>query len=174
MMPDQWLRGEVAVVGLARSGEAVVRLLRAHKARVYASDAADSPALQHNAEALRAVGAAVDVGRHDLERIAGASCVIVSPGVPSDAVAVTAARSRGVPVVSEVAVALSFLPALRYIGVTGTNGKSTVTAVVAHLLKGLGVTAPSQITRPVAVKAKSIGAAGAVKRPSPPVRSPRS
>jgi UDP-N-acetylmuramoylalanine--D-glutamate ligase len=143
MKPELWRHGEVAVVGLGRSGEAVARLLRAHKARVYASDAGDSPGLYTTAEALRAVGADAEVGRHDLERVARASCVVVSPGVPLDAEVVTIARKRGVPVVSEVEVALSFLPDLRYIAVTGTNGKSTVTAIVAHLLKGLGVTAES-------------------------------
>ncbi len=141
MTSEPWLRGEVAVIGIGRSGEAVARLLRSRHARVYASDAGDSTELQTNAEALRGVGVAVDVGRHDLERIARAACVVVSPGVPPDAEPIVAARERNVPVVSEVEVALWFLPALRYIAVTGTNGKSTVTAIVAHLLKGLGVAA---------------------------------
>lgn len=141
MMPESWLSGEVAIVGIGRSGEAVARLLRSRDLRVYASDAGTSAELQENADALRGAGASVDVGRHDLDRIARASCVVVSPGVPPDAAPVTTARERNVPVVSEVEVALSFLPALRYIGITGTNGKSTVTAIVAHLLKGLGVRA---------------------------------
>lgn len=141
MMPDQWLSGEVAVVGLGRSGEAIARLLRSRHARVYASDSGNSQELQQNADALRAIGVSVDLGSHDVERIARSSCVVVSPGVPPAAEPVAIARDRGTPVVSEVEAALAFLPQLRYIGVTGTNGKSTVTAIAAHLLRGLGVQA---------------------------------
>ncbi|MFN8572842.1 MAG: UDP-N-acetylmuramoyl-L-alanine--D-glutamate ligase [Gemmatimonadaceae bacterium] len=141
MTHDRWLQGEHAVIGLGRSGEAVSRLLRSHHARVYASDAGSSPALMRVAESLRAVGAQVDVGHHDLARVAAASTVIVSPGVPPDAEVLQRARAAGVPIVSEIEVALSFMPGLRYIAVTGTNGKSTVTALVAHLLRALGMPA---------------------------------
>ncbi|MEP7346463.1 MAG: UDP-N-acetylmuramoyl-L-alanine--D-glutamate ligase [Gemmatimonadaceae bacterium] len=139
MTPAEWLSGEVAIIGIGRSGEAAARLLRSRDARVYASDAGDSPELQRTAEELREVGVSVDVGRHDPERIARASCLVLSPGVPPDAAPVVTAREHKVPVVSEVELALKFLPDLRYIAVTGTNGKSTVTALVAHLLNGLGI-----------------------------------
>lgn len=133
--------GEVAVIGLGRSGEAVVRLLRAHHARVYASDTSETPTLRATAEALRGIGAHVDLGRHDDSRIAAAGLVVASPGVPPDASPLRDARQRGVTVVSEVEVALRLLPTLRYVAITGTNGKSTVTALVAHLLRAIGVRA---------------------------------
>jgi UDP-N-acetylmuramoylalanine--D-glutamate ligase len=140
-LPPHWLRGEIAMIGLARSGRAAGTLLAVRGARVYASDSASSPSVRDAGEALRAVGAVVDVGRHDLERIARASLVVTSPGVPPDAAALAAAHAVGVPVVSEVEVALRFLPALRYIAVTGTNGKTTTTALIAHLLRALGLRA---------------------------------
>jgi UDP-N-acetylmuramoylalanine--D-glutamate ligase len=132
-------RGEVAVVGLGRSGRSVSELLRRAGARVYASDAAEAD--PEILETLGALGVEARGGGHDLERIASASVVVASPGVPPDAPPLVRAREREVPVVSEVEVALAFLAATRYVAVTGTNGKSTVTAMVAHLLRALGLNA---------------------------------
>ena len=139
MIPEQLLRGEVAVVGLGRSGRSVSRLLRGVGARVYASDSAEAdPA---TVETLAAIGVDARDGGHDLDRIASAALVVTSPGVPPGAAALARARARGVRIVSEVEVALMFLPGVKYIAVTGTNGKSTVTALAAHLLRALGLDA---------------------------------
>jgi len=136
-----WRAGETAVIGLGRSGAAASLLLSRLGAHVYASDASDAPAILASAEQARATGAAVDTGGHDLARIAAARVVVVSPGVPPDAPPVVAARAAGAEVLSEVDLALSVAPDIRYIAVTGTNGKSTVTALVAHLLSALGADA---------------------------------
>lgn len=130
--------GEFAVIGLGRSGTAVSRLLRAAGLTVYASDASSSETARTAAGLLEAEGVSVQVGGHDLARIAGASVVVVSPGVPPDAPPLVAARMAGVPVVSEVEIALRLQPALRIIATTGTNGKTTTTALVGHLLRALG------------------------------------
>ena len=71
--------GETAVIGLGRSGIAATRLLRSRGVAVYASDAGTSEAVKRAAADLAAIGAIVDVGRHDLARIANASEVILSP-----------------------------------------------------------------------------------------------
>ena len=134
--------GEVAVIGVGRSGAAAARLLRAAGIAVYASDNGRGPRLDALADALRADGVDVQVGGHDLARIARARRVVVSPGVPPDVPPLRAAREAGVAVVSEVELALHALSdATRYIGITGTNGKTTVTAMVAQLLQALGVDA---------------------------------
>lgn len=138
MTPESWRHGEIAVIGLGRSGEAASRLLRAHHARVYASDSETTPHVEEVAHALRTIGAEVSVGSHDLARITRASLVVVSPGVPPSAPPVVAALDARVPVVSEIEVALAAIPSARVIAVTGTNGKSTTTSIVGHLLKGLG------------------------------------
>jgi UDP-N-acetylmuramoylalanine--D-glutamate ligase len=130
--------GEVAVIGLARSGRAVARLLRRRGAAVYASDAGDAAALEPVGAELRAAGAAVDLGRHDMARLARAALVVASPGVPPDAPPLAAARAAGVPVVSEIETALWFLPGQRYVAITGTNGKTTTTALVARLFEAVG------------------------------------
>ncbi|MBX6333539.1 MAG: UDP-N-acetylmuramoyl-L-alanine--D-glutamate ligase [Gemmatimonadaceae bacterium] len=80
-----------------------------------------------------------EAGRHDLDRIARAALVVASPGVPPDAAPLARARGARVPIVSEIEIGLRFLPATtRYIAVTGTNGKTTTTALVGHLLRALG------------------------------------
>jgi UDP-N-acetylmuramoylalanine--D-glutamate ligase len=139
MKPDAWRRGEVAVLGLGRSGDAVSRLLRSHHASVYASDSARSPAVQQVAESLRTAGVDAHAGGHDLARVARAGLVVTSPGIAPDSPPLVAARSSGVPVVSEVEIALATMPGSRIVAVTGTNGKTTVTAIIGHLLRSLGL-----------------------------------
>jgi UDP-N-acetylmuramoylalanine--D-glutamate ligase len=133
--------GEIAVLGLARSGRAAAMLLKKHGFDVYASDVVSSPDTGRCAEELRAQGIVVDVGRHDLERLGRATLVVASPGVPPSAKPLAFAREKGVRIASEVEVALHFLQGPRIIAVTGTNGKTTTTALIAHLLRGLDLEA---------------------------------
>jgi UDP-N-acetylmuramoylalanine--D-glutamate ligase len=140
-LPEKWRGGEVAVIGLGKSGVAASRLLRREGVRVYASDSASSDGVREGAKALRADGADADIGSHDLERIARASLVVASPGVPPDAPPLKRAREARVPVVSEIEIALRALPEAKVIAVTGTNGKTTTTALVGHLLRAIGLDA---------------------------------
>ena len=137
-LPATWLRGEIAVVGLARSGRSVAQLLARAGAEVYASDAASSAGLEATVKELQLDGVRTDLGTHDLDRIARSSLVVASPGVPPDAPPFAAARAAGVDIVSEVEIGLRFLPRLSYIAITGTNGKTTTTALTGHLLNAIG------------------------------------
>ncbi len=137
-LPARWLRGEIAVVGLARSGRAAAQLLTRAGAEVYASDSGASQSLANTAGALNSEGVSTDVGRHDLDRIARSSLVVASPGVPPDAPPFVAAREAGVDIVGEVEIGLRFLPRLSYIAITGSNGKTTTTALTGQLLTALG------------------------------------
>ena len=130
--------GEVAVIGLGRSGAAATRLLRRAETPVYASDAGSSAGLQAVAEELRALGAAVQLGGHDTARVARAALCVVSPGVPPDAPPLLAARRAEVPIRAEAELGLQAMPEVGVIAVTGTNGKSTTTALVGHLLGHAG------------------------------------
>ena len=153
MIPDAWRRGTVAVVGLGKSGVAATRLLAREGVRVYASDASSHPYGEDALAALRALpGVEVDVGVHDLAKIRAAAGVVVSPGVPPDAPPLVAAREAGVPVVSEIDLGFRALGGARCIAITGTNGKTTTTALVAHLLQAAGVPAETagNIGRPLA------------------------
>jgi UDP-N-acetylmuramoylalanine--D-glutamate ligase len=133
--------GEVAIVGLARSGRSVARLLAAHGASVYASDAGTSDAQTAGGAELSQQKVAVEIGRHDFDRIRKAVAVIASPGVPPDAKPLAAAREAGVPIVSEIEAALWFLDGQRYVAITGTNGKTTTTSLTFRLFEALGHTA---------------------------------
>ena len=135
----EWTRGEIAVVGLARSGRAAAQLLARAGCRVYASDVGRSAELEDTAAVLERDGISVQLGAHDLERLARASLVVASPGVPPDAPPFAAARRGGVDIVSEIEIGLRFLPDLAYIAITGTNGKTTTTSIAGHLLKALGL-----------------------------------
>ena len=156
MIPEAWRgRGVVAVIGLGKSGVAATRLLAREGVRVYASDASDHPYGGDALRTLRALsGVTLDVGRHDLAQIRGAAAVIVSPGVPPDAPPLAAAREARVPILSEIDLGFRALSGsgTRCIAITGTNGKTTTTALVAHLLRqaGLHAEAAGNIGRPLA------------------------
>ncbi len=140
-LPEKWRSGEIAIIGLGKSGVAAAKLLRREGLRVYASDAGSSEGVREGAKGLRAEGADADVGSHDLERISRASLVVASPGVPPEATPLGRAREAHVPVVSEIEIALRALPEAKVIAVTGTNGKTTTTALVGHLLRAIGLDA---------------------------------
>jgi UDP-N-acetylmuramoylalanine--D-glutamate ligase len=110
------------VVGLARSGTAVARVLREH-GEVVAVDSG-TPDVSPDIEAHLGVDG-VDL----LERVA---CVVKSPGVPNEAPVVLAARERGIPVLGELEVAWRLLPN-RLVAVTGTNGKTTTTELLGAI-----------------------------------------
>ncbi|HET7791085.1 MAG TPA: UDP-N-acetylmuramoyl-L-alanine--D-glutamate ligase [Gemmatimonadales bacterium] len=153
MIPDAWRRGVVAVLGLGKSGVAATRLLARAGVRVYASDASSQPYAGPEVAALRALaGVDVQVGAHDLARVRAASGVVVSPGIPPEAAPLAAAREAGVPIVSELDLGFRELRGPRVIAVTGTNGKTTTTALIAHLLRtgGLRAEAAGNIGRPLA------------------------
>ncbi len=130
--------GEVAVLGLGASGVAAARLLKHVGFGVYASDRSVSDTSRAAQQTLQSLGVVTDIGAHDLARITSCAFVVVSPGIPPEAPPVAAARVAGVPVVSEVEVGLRLMPGLRTIAVTGTNGKTTTTALIGHLLRALG------------------------------------
>jgi UDP-N-acetylmuramoylalanine--D-glutamate ligase len=138
---DGWLRTgrEVAVVGLGKSGVAATLLLRDHRVPVYASDTGTGETYERWAETLRQAGAQVQIGGHDLERIARTAAVIVAPGVPPEAPALEAARRAGLQIYAETDLGFLALGATKCIGITGTNGKTTTTSLTAHLLVAGGL-----------------------------------
>jgi UDP-N-acetylmuramoylalanine--D-glutamate ligase len=158
LIPSSWRRGAgaVAVIGLGKSGVAATQLLAREGMRVYASDASDHPYAGDAVAALtRLPGVEVEVGRHDLAKIRQAVGVVVSPGVPPDAPPLAAARHAGVEIVSELDFGFRGLAAAgkgtRCIAITGTNGKTTTTALIAHLLSAAGLrsTTAGNIGRPM-------------------------
>ncbi len=136
-MLDAWRAPgrEVAVIGLGKSGLAAGLLLSERGVRVYASDSGTSERHQQWADALRAAGATVELGGHDLEKIRSATAAVVAPGVPPGVPPLEAARDAGVPVYAEADLGLTELPDTRYVAITGTNGKTTTTSLVGLILQ---------------------------------------
>ncbi|MEU7982251.1 UDP-N-acetylmuramate--L-alanine ligase [Micromonospora sp. NPDC049081] len=120
----------VGIGGSAMSG--LARLLAALGHEVSGSDVNDST----NLAGLRSVGVRVHVG-HDAGHIAGASCVVYTT-VARNAPEIDAARAAGIPVVHRAQVLDALAANRRLIAVSGSHGKSTTTAIVAHLLRTLG------------------------------------
>lgn len=129
-----------AVLGLARSGQAVSRLLLERGYRVYASDSRVSPDLERSAAEVEALGGRVELGRHDLDRIGEARFVVASPGISPHTSPLSGDSLKGMPVYSELEVAYWFCPG-PIVAVTGTNGKTTTVSLLAHLAKVGGLEA---------------------------------
>jgi UDP-N-acetylmuramoylalanine--D-glutamate ligase len=127
----------VSVVGLGASGLAAARLALKRGDRVYVSDTRSDAQARASQDQLRALGADVELGGHDVARIAASSLVVVSPGIPPDAALLRALKGRGVGWISEPEFAFRFLEG-PLIAVTGTNGKTTTSALTAHLLEAAG------------------------------------
>jgi UDP-N-acetylmuramoylalanine--D-glutamate ligase len=124
----------VTVVGLGRSGLAACRLLASAGATVTASDRTHAEALAVDLDSLRALGVRVEAGGHRPETILEADVLVVSPGVDVRIPLLARARALGIPIWSEVEVAYRSCRA-RFLGITGSNGKSTTTTLVGLMLQ---------------------------------------
>jgi len=135
IVSDAFAGKKYAVLGLARSGMAAVETLLASGAQVIAWDNREEPrqALEGRVELADPVSA-------DLKDCAG---IVVSPGVPLNTHPISEAADRaGVPIIGDIelfSLARRSLPAHRVVGITGTNGKSTTTSLVHHLLKSAAI-----------------------------------
>lgn len=124
------------VIGLARTGIGVARLLARRGARVAGLDLKPRHQLPPGIAEIERAGVRVILGPHPVEELRGADCIVISPGVP-DLPEVAEAEAAGVRVVSEVEVALWWLRA-PVAAVTGTNGKSTVTTLIGEMVRRAG------------------------------------
>lgn len=135
------------VLGLGRSGLGAARLLHHLGHQVLVLESSSTEAIRQRADDLEAQGIEVRLGAalelasiEALER--SIERVIVSPGIRWDQPTLVALRQRGVAVAGELAAAWEALPGTPWIGITGTNGKTTVTHLVNHLLSCAGLDAP--------------------------------
>lgn len=123
----------VVVVGLGKSGLAAAELALAGGARVVINDKKSRTELTELADRAASLGIELALGDHPDAVFARADLVVLSPGVPTLA-PVERARARGVEVVGEVELAAPHLHGT-VVGITGTNGKSTVTTLVGEMMK---------------------------------------
>lgn len=140
-MKGMELKGRnILVVGMERSGVASVELLLQQGAYVIAADQKPFAELGEHAQALRERG--VSFRQQQEAGFEEFDAVVLSPGVPADAPEVERARRRGVAVLGDVELASWFLKG-PVIGITGSNGKTTTTAMTGHILKCCGI--PAQV-----------------------------
>src|ERR1041384_817779 len=128
---------KVLVVGIARSGIAAARLLASRGAMVIANDARTESELRDAANELRELGVMLSLGGHPQSVFENADLVVLSPGVPADLAPLESARRAGIEIISEPELAGRFLLG-RIIGVTGSNGKTTVTTLIGELMRAAG------------------------------------
>ena len=127
----------VLVVGAARSGVAAARVLKGMGARVTLNDAKPEASLP-GVGTLRAEGIRVLAGGHPRHLFRETDLIVVSPGVPLSLPPLAEALAHGVPVMGELELAYRIARA-PFLAVTGTNGKSTTTALVGEILREAGV-----------------------------------
>ncbi len=135
MKPVIELAGKkVLVVGLARTGIATALFCAQRGARVTATEERPESELAEAAAKLRAAGVALELGGHRADTFVQQDLIVPSPGVPPTMPALAAARAIGVPVWSEIELAWRFLRG-RLICITGSNGKTTTTSLIGHILE---------------------------------------
>lgn len=132
------VRGKrVLVVGLARTGRAAVDCLHRRGARVTVTDSRPPWALQPDVRELLAHRIGLELGLHRAETFQRQDLIVISPGVLPDLPELEVARQRNIPIIPEVEAASWFLEA-ELVGVTGSNGKTTTTALLGRMLETSG------------------------------------
>ncbi|MFY9743379.1 MAG: UDP-N-acetylmuramoyl-L-alanine--D-glutamate ligase [Candidatus Sulfotelmatobacter sp.] len=128
----------VLVVGLGKSGVASALFLKAHGARVTASDTKSGDELRNEIPVLLDHGITVETGGHGERTFREQDLIVVSPGVPVDAPLLQQARSLGEVVIGEIELAAQFLPG-PIVAITGSNGKTTTTTLTGEILTSAGL-----------------------------------
>lgn len=138
--PEYYKDKKITIVGFARSGLACANLLFSLGADVRVTDNKDNELLRANLLKLKSKAIKVELGAHSQEFIKDRDLLIVSPGVPNDALPIYWAKQFGVPAISEIELAWSLCPAT-IIAITGSNGKTTVTTLIGRVLEAAGLKA---------------------------------
>ena len=127
----------VLVLGLAKSGTAAAKVLLQNNIKVRVNDyntTEDSDIV----EELKGQGAEVIVGSHPISILENIDVVVKNPGIPYDNIIVSEAVNRNIPIITEVELASLLATDHDIIGITGSNGKTTTTTLVAEMLKHSG------------------------------------
>jgi UDP-N-acetylmuramoylalanine--D-glutamate ligase len=127
----------VLAIGLARTGVATALFCAKHNAIVTATDSRPENELGDAPAKLREAGVKLELGGHVEKTYLAQDLIVPSPGVPADDPLLMNARSKGITIWSEIELAYRFLEG-EMIGITGSNGKTTTTILVHHILKMAG------------------------------------
>ncbi|MDP3830308.1 MAG: Mur ligase family protein, partial [Ignavibacteriaceae bacterium] len=124
---------QVTVLGAARSGIAAAKLLKQLNAVPFVSDISNEEKLIDAANLLQKEGIKYEFGKHS-DKVYDSEMVIISPGVPTNSEIVKQIKAKNIRIVSELEFASSVCKAT-LIAITGTNGKTTTTSLMSHVLK---------------------------------------
>jgi len=127
----------VLAIGLARTGVATALFCAKHNAIVTATDARPESELGDAPAKLREAGVTLELGGHIEKTYLEQDLIVPSPGVPADDPLLLKARSKGITIWSEIELAYRFMEG-ELIGITGSNGKTTTTTLVHHILIAAG------------------------------------
>ncbi|MEZ2241072.1 UDP-N-acetylmuramoyl-L-alanine--D-glutamate ligase [Microcoleus sp.] len=129
------------IIGLGKSGIAAARLLKREGWEVTLSDRSSSPNLLTQQQELATEGIKVELGK-SFQPDESIQLIVVSPGVPWDIPALIQARKLGIETIGEMELAWRYLKS-PWVGITGTNGKTTTTALIAAIFAEAGLYAPA-------------------------------
>ncbi len=133
-----WQGKNVTVFGLGMSGLAIAKKLSSLGSHVFVTDSnAEDKLDQTILKELKLMNVDVELGGHSAKSIEKAELIVLSPGVPSTIKILNDARQKNIPVISEIELAYRFFTK-PIIAITGTNGKTTTTALIGELFKAAG------------------------------------
>ena len=125
---------KVLVVGFGISGVAAARYLCDQGAKVTVTDSQDKTQLTSSVDACAQLPIEYDLGRHQSKTFLQSEYIVVSPGVPLNIKPLEEAKESKIPIISEIELALEDIHA-PLIAITGTNGKTTTTALIGEMFK---------------------------------------
>ncbi len=127
----------IGIIGYSRTGKAVAEFVQKRGGKVKVSELSDSRELEKE---LIEKGYEYEIGKNSFEFLKDCDLIVISPGVPSKSSFVLELEEKGKDIISEIEFASYFIKS-KIIGITGSNGKSTVTSMIYHILKESGVDA---------------------------------
>ncbi len=125
---------KILVLGLSKSGIAAAKCLAARGAEVYITEGKEAkPEYLSEIDALNKLGIKIETGGHSDAFINNSTLAVTSPGIPPHSEIMQKLNAQNIPVISEIELAYK-LTSIPFIAITGTNGKTTTTALTAHIL----------------------------------------
>ncbi|MCK4858405.1 MAG: UDP-N-acetylmuramoyl-L-alanine--D-glutamate ligase, partial [candidate division Zixibacteria bacterium] len=157
--PDLVKGKRITILGMARTGLAVAKLLQRYGARPFVSEIKPRSEVVSEAEALEAVGIRFETGGHSRQALDDVDFCIISPGIAPTAPFVQEITRRHLPLFSEIEVTSWLCPAT-ILAITGANGKSTTTTLLAHIIRESGrqTVATGNIGSPFAADVEQLSA----------------
>jgi len=123
---------KITILGAERSGRGAAMLVKTLGGFPFVSDLADEKKIKKSLSILKAAGIPFEAGQHS-EKVFDCDFIVTSPGVPSTSIVIVQAREKNIPIISELEFASRFCKG-KIIAITGTNGKTTTTSLMDHVI----------------------------------------